>query len=157
MRCSFVDVATTTLPPCSADQWQCASGQCIQGSERCNRRYDCADGTDEFDCQSGMYSICANIAHPFICLVVTHTCKEFVYVYYICVVLFLVDIDCVHAMCSDMCVIFILSYVQLTGVHTISSAAIMHSVLLWVSDVMDNMTALMEVMKITAVCVKPSL
>ena len=39
---------------CRADQWQCQSGQCIAQADRCNRRYDCRDGSDETDCRKSL-------------------------------------------------------------------------------------------------------
>ena len=48
-------VVTTPAPPeCQPSEWRCTSGECIQASERCDRKYDCRDGTDEFNC--GMFS-----------------------------------------------------------------------------------------------------
>ena len=45
---------TTTTPApligCGEGQWQCKSGQCIEASLRCDRKYHCQDGTDEYDC-----------------------------------------------------------------------------------------------------------
>jgi len=36
---------------CSAHQYTCNSGSCIDRSLLCNRVYDCDDGTDEFNCR----------------------------------------------------------------------------------------------------------
>ena len=35
---------------CAASKWQCDNGDCIDRALRCNRVYDCVDGTDEFNC-----------------------------------------------------------------------------------------------------------
>ena len=35
---------------CGDGQWQCADGNCINATLRCDRKYHCRDGTDEFDC-----------------------------------------------------------------------------------------------------------
>lgn len=44
---------------CTDEQFQCGNGQCIDRSLRCDRKYDCQDGTDEFTC--GKYKIKLNI------------------------------------------------------------------------------------------------
>ena len=45
----------TQAPPppdvCAANMFRCNSGQCIPLSDACNRRYDCADGSDEQNCR----------------------------------------------------------------------------------------------------------
>ena len=42
---------TSPVPlQCAANEWQCKNGDCIDKALRCNRVYDCVDGTDEFDC-----------------------------------------------------------------------------------------------------------
>ena len=47
----FHPVATTPEPrPCTDTEWQCGNRECIDRSLRCDRKYHCADGTDEFDC-----------------------------------------------------------------------------------------------------------
>ncbi|KAK6737079.1 hypothetical protein RB195_019650 [Necator americanus] len=47
-----------TLPPpthtssqCSSTEFRCGDGSCIEKSLECNRKYDCADGTDETECE----------------------------------------------------------------------------------------------------------
>ncbi|GMT14992.1 hypothetical protein PFISCL1PPCAC_6289, partial [Pristionchus fissidentatus] len=35
---------------CSIGQFECKSGQCIESSDECNRKYDCIDGSDETQC-----------------------------------------------------------------------------------------------------------
>uniref|UniRef100_A0A7E4VYL2 Basement membrane-specific heparan sulfate proteoglycan core protein n=1 Tax=Panagrellus redivivus TaxID=6233 RepID=A0A7E4VYL2_PANRE len=35
---------------CTAGQFQCESGACIEGHKQCDRKYDCEDGTDETKC-----------------------------------------------------------------------------------------------------------
>lgn len=35
---------------CSGVEFQCANGKCIPDYLRCNRRSDCEDGSDEFNC-----------------------------------------------------------------------------------------------------------
>ena len=36
--------------PCSSGQWTCDDGACIGESLRCDRKYDCPDGSDELHC-----------------------------------------------------------------------------------------------------------
>jgi len=54
-QCTVYVVDTrTTQPPVGCDQTQyyrCNEGTCIDINLRCNREYDCQDGTDEFDCR----------------------------------------------------------------------------------------------------------
>ncbi|VDK27207.1 unnamed protein product [Gongylonema pulchrum] len=45
-RYEVVDAGTI----CSNDQYQCKNGQCIEQSAWCDRRIDCADGSDETQC-----------------------------------------------------------------------------------------------------------
>lgn len=35
---------------CTANQFRCSNGRCIDKSLECNRKYDCDDGTDETSC-----------------------------------------------------------------------------------------------------------
>ncbi|ENN77208.1 hypothetical protein YQE_06345, partial [Dendroctonus ponderosae] len=35
---------------CQRYQWQCRDGACIDQMERCNRKVECADGSDETNC-----------------------------------------------------------------------------------------------------------
>ena len=35
---------------CSGDEFRCDNGQCINATLRCDRKYHCDDGTDEFHC-----------------------------------------------------------------------------------------------------------
>ena len=51
----------TSRPVCVDDQWQCADGLCINATLRCDRKYHCRDGTDEFDC-SGKWSFTSSEA-----------------------------------------------------------------------------------------------
>ena len=52
MHFMLVTVPKTTPAPaqCTGSEWQCKNGDCIDRALRCNRVYDCVDGTDEFDC-----------------------------------------------------------------------------------------------------------
>ena len=46
--------AAPTRPPpreCTADEFRCDDGTCIEQRYRCDREYHCPDGTDEFDCR----------------------------------------------------------------------------------------------------------
>jgi len=35
---------------CRSDEFECGDGSCIDISLRCNRFYDCSDGSDEVNC-----------------------------------------------------------------------------------------------------------
>ena len=35
---------------CTADEFRCDDGTCIEQRHRCDREYHCPDGTDEFHC-----------------------------------------------------------------------------------------------------------
>lgn len=56
----FVSVTLNFPAPaeCRDDQYQCRNGQCISKDDRCNRRYDCADGSDEQECRKLHVSCC---------------------------------------------------------------------------------------------------
>ena len=50
-HCMFA--AVHTLPPmeqCSQSDFTCEDGSCIPAQLVCDRKYDCQDGTDEFNC-----------------------------------------------------------------------------------------------------------
>ena len=54
----FVSSAAPTQPPpreCTADEWRCDDGTCIEERYRCDSQYHCPDGTDEFDCRTSDY------------------------------------------------------------------------------------------------------
>ena len=51
MLLTVASTAPPTAPPiCGDGQWQCGDGICINATLRCDRKYHCRDGTDEFDC-----------------------------------------------------------------------------------------------------------
>lgn len=35
---------------CRTNEFQCSDGRCIDNNLRCNRRNDCSDGSDEYNC-----------------------------------------------------------------------------------------------------------
>ena len=39
-----------TAQGCTADQFRCGSGECVALTDKCNRRIDCIDESDEADC-----------------------------------------------------------------------------------------------------------
>jgi len=43
-------VRVTAPANCSGDEFRCDNGQCINATLRCDRKYHCRDGTDEFHC-----------------------------------------------------------------------------------------------------------
>ncbi|KAJ9587513.1 hypothetical protein L9F63_028235, partial [Diploptera punctata] len=43
---------------CSHEEFQCRSGECIKQSDRCNRQYDCRDGSDEQNCPAVVHLHC---------------------------------------------------------------------------------------------------
>lgn len=47
----FANIFLTIQTACRENEFQCGDGSCIPSDQRCNRRYDCQDGTDERDCQ----------------------------------------------------------------------------------------------------------
>lgn len=46
--CKFPDTGGS----CSADEYTCRDGGCIDSRLRCDRQYDCNDGSDEENCAS---------------------------------------------------------------------------------------------------------
>ena len=46
--------AVPTRPPpreCTADEFRCDDGTCIEQRYRCDREHHCPDGTDEINCR----------------------------------------------------------------------------------------------------------
>ncbi len=42
---------------CRDDQFTCTTGQCIGSELRCDRKYDCDDGSDEQECSTRKSSV----------------------------------------------------------------------------------------------------
>ena len=49
--CNRPDPSVLCLTGCAAHEFQCRSGECISPSARCDRKYDCRDGSDEQNCR----------------------------------------------------------------------------------------------------------
>lgn len=41
---------------CQANEFRCGDGTCINSELKCNRKYDCQDGSDELSC--GRFDCC---------------------------------------------------------------------------------------------------
>ena len=66
----FMWTAVPTEPPpreCTADEFKCDDGTCIEQRHRCDREYHCPDGTDEFHCGQ---------LHLHINALLTYTCTK---------------------------------------------------------------------------------
>ena len=75
--CILISPAVPTpAPSCHDDQFTCNSGQCIASELRCNRRYDCDDGSDERDCRKFIHVHDVHALHSFaqICTAL-HNCS----------------------------------------------------------------------------------
>ena len=49
----LVILESPTRPPpeaCGLNEYTCDDGQCIDEELKCDRKYDCGDGSDEFHC-----------------------------------------------------------------------------------------------------------
>jgi len=59
-----VTAAEYTFPPteqCNEIEFRCEDGTCIPSRLVCDRKYDCRDGTDEFNCgESLVYCLTAD-------------------------------------------------------------------------------------------------
>uniref|UniRef100_A0A0N5ABW0 Basement membrane-specific heparan sulfate proteoglycan core protein n=1 Tax=Syphacia muris TaxID=451379 RepID=A0A0N5ABW0_9BILA len=44
------DEKTAAEKSCRLNEFRCNSGECIEDTKRCNRHYDCTDGSDEITC-----------------------------------------------------------------------------------------------------------
>uniref|UniRef100_A0A8C5WL86 LDL receptor related protein 5 n=1 Tax=Leptobrachium leishanense TaxID=445787 RepID=A0A8C5WL86_9ANUR len=63
-------------PVCSANQFQCEKGQCIEAHQRCNGEHDCQDKSDEMGCDSNCLPnqfMCSNGQ----CVMATQKCDSF--------------------------------------------------------------------------------
>jgi len=49
--CTADGLVTPAAVTCSSDEFTCSSGECVELKYRCDRDYDCRDGSDEFDCR----------------------------------------------------------------------------------------------------------
>ena len=67
---------TTPAPSCHDDQFTCNSGQCIASELRCNRRYDCDDGSDERDCRKFIHVHAVSALHSTLQLVYVDGIKD---------------------------------------------------------------------------------